>query len=122
MVYRRGRVVQIETNNPANVAAGNISVASSFADVRALFAGLTVSGVSLGDEAETYYADGVRSGIAFSFTIPDNVDTVNMVATKPDAILVHAAGSPVLPVWEKYVGERDAAGDSRKEVRAFFAQ
>ncbi len=126
VTYRRGCVVQIATTNPAYAAEGGISVGSTSASLRRRFPRLTIHCYSLvapstpPDEATSYYVDSVARGIGFEFGIPDNTSFADTVATtKPDALLVHPAGTPVLPIYGPFVGERFDAADL-KQLRAYF--
>ena len=124
IVYRRGRVVQIYTNNP-KYATVNISVASSFDDIRRRYPRMTVHGYGTGDEALTFYADSVNRGIAFVFNIPDNepMPDTNVLADKtPDALIVHEPGTSVLPIYNAFVGKRDESDDEIGRIRTWFRQ
>lgn len=122
VVYRRGRVAQIRTDNPQFAAADNLSVQSPMADARRHFPGMTAHAYLIGeDDAVTYYADSVKDGIAFEFATQDDIALADDIAvTKPLALIVHEAGSPVLPIYEASAGGRDDSGAAR--VRAYFAR
>ena len=129
VTYRRGRVVEIATTNPAYALADGTSVKTTCAVLRRRFPQMTIHNYDLAapgnppDESTSYYADSALRGIGFEFGVPDNTSFVDTVATsKADALLVHAPGTPILPIYSQFVGEQIDANDvaGMKRLRAYF--
>lgn len=97
VIYRRGRVVQIEFNDPKYKTAAGVSVASTLAEFRAQHKRPRARAFVYDDREGSgfvgYYYDDVAGGIAFSFGTQDYFDAT----TIPEALRVHASGQPVIP-------------------------
>ena len=96
VIYRAGRVVQIEFNDPKYKTADEISIESTLAQFRAKHIRPRVWAFTYDDGEGSgfvgYYYDDVREGIALSFGTQDYFDA-GMI---PEALRVHAAGQSVI--------------------------
>lgn len=97
VLYRAGRVVQIEFNDPKYKTATGISIESTLTEFRAQYKRPAVRAYVYDDGEGSgfvgYYYDSVRGGLAFSFGTQDYFDATMI----PEALRVHPAGQPVIP-------------------------
>jgi len=97
VLYRAGRVVQIEFNDPKYKTAAGVSIDSTLAQFRRSHPRPSVRALTYDDGEGSgfvgYYYDDVRGGIAFSFGTQDYFDST----TIPEALRVHVAGQLVIP-------------------------
>ncbi|BCM93833.1 hypothetical protein IAD21_05724 [Abditibacteriota bacterium] len=96
VIYRAGKVVQIEFNSPAFRTSKGISVTSSLRDFRRTYGPLKpyAYGMDLDEGGYVaYYYDSAANGIASSFGTQDYFDAT----IKPEEVRIHKRGTKVLP-------------------------
>ncbi|RYX81280.1 hypothetical protein EON83_24850 [bacterium] len=97
VIYRAGKVVQIEFNSPAFRTSKGISLKSSLQDFRRAYGSPKAQALAMLDEGGggyvAYYYDSVANGIAFSFGTQDYFDAT----ITPVELRIHKRGAKVLP-------------------------
>ena len=134
VLYRNARVVQVEVNSPQFIAPGGVSVATPFAVLRRRFPRMRVDEYGMiqtlrdgtPSDALSFYADDVKRGIAFTTGTQDDQATYDeLPGLKPDSLIVHRPGRPVLPVEAasdtRVTTEPHSWNDFLPAIRAWFA-
>ncbi|MBC8100984.1 MAG: hypothetical protein H7Z41_00150 [Cytophagales bacterium] len=124
VLSRSQKVLQIGVAGPPFKTTTGLSTGSVFPAVRAKHPGITVRSYQM-EDAVTFFADDVKRGIAFTTSTQDDQATYESLSTlKPELMLVHPAGQPVLPVTDAAVGTPDTTppGSSyTPRIQAWFA-
>jgi hypothetical protein len=137
VLCRNGQVIQIEDSGPRILLGQNVSwvgtSAGTFTDIRRRYPRMRVEAYDFTNYDSghtTFYADDVRDGIAFTLvSVGDSRYDYNALpASKPDTLVIHAAGSRALPVTDDLqmivtvdAPTPDSMGKYLPQMRAWFA-
>ncbi len=92
VLYRDGKVAQIEVSSASFATREGLSTESNFAQFHQAYGPLKVTSYNYGDAVGTYYDSGAK-GIAITITSQD----YTMPYDRPQALIVHAPGAAVIP-------------------------